>query len=189
MGDRRIPSTALELANQAPLTFSQTRAPLERHYVPTRMILEVKDATGKVIYHAPDPQPTQVVSPQAAYLVTDILAGNTDPRQNPIWAAPLELRNGPGHRHRPTAVKTGTASDARDLATYVYVAQLGSRTAYFWNQYSWGGPLFGSCQRPKPAGRHNKPPGHGGGGHGGGGGGGGDGGEPMPTPPAPTSPP
>jgi membrane peptidoglycan carboxypeptidase len=305
-------------------------------HVPNRMILEVKDATGKVIYHAPDPQPAQVVSPQAAYLVTDILAGNTDPRQNPIWAAPLELRNGPGQRHRPAAVKTGTASDARDLATYGYLAApadpaepalavglwmgnsdhsmprakkpaisltaaaplwhafvrdvtnkmpvakfqkpkgivtasidgwsggrpgpwtrartselfiagtqpggnravdpdgllytqscggwrvdplaaelgprswdfdianwlqrarrgpgvlgpLGSRTAYFWNQHSWGGPLLGSCQRPKPAGRHDKP-GHGGGGHGGGGGGrgGGGGGPPAPTPPAPTSPP
>ena len=297
-------------------------------HVPTRMILEVRDASGKVIYHAPDPRPTQVVSPQAAYLVTDILAGNTDPKQNPIWAAPLELRNGPGHRHRPAAAKTGTASDARDLATYGYVAapsdptapalavglwmgnsdhsmpraknpaisltaaaplwhafvrdvtsrmpiaqfqrprnivsasidawsggrpgpwtrarttelfiagtqpggnhavdpdgllytqacggwrvdplaaelgprswsvdignwlqrarrgpgvlgSLGSRTAYFWNQQSWGGPLIGSCQQPKPQGRHDKSHGHG---HGGGGGGG----LPPPVPPAPTSPP
>ena len=90
-------------------------------HVPTRMILEVTNASGKVIYQAPDPQPTQVVSPQAAYLVTDILAGNTDPKQNPIWAKPLELGNGPHRSHRPVAVKTGTANDARDLATYGYL--------------------------------------------------------------------
>src|SRR4029078_1119865 len=87
-------------------------------HVPTRMILEVRDATGKVIYHAPDPTPVQAVSPQAAYLVTNILAGNTDPRQNPIWAKPLEVRNGPGGSHRAVAVRTGPANDARDLATY-----------------------------------------------------------------------
>ena len=60
------------------------------------MILEVRDATGKTIYKAPDPKPVQAVSPQAAYLVTNILAGNTDPKQNPIWSKPLEVRNGPG---------------------------------------------------------------------------------------------
>lgn len=301
-------------------------------HVPTRMILEVKDASGKVIYRAPDPKPTKVVSPQAAFLVTDILAGNTDPKQNPIWAKPLELRNGPGRRHRPVAVKTGTANDARDLATYGYLpapsdpaapalavglwmgnsdhsmprskkpatsltaaaplwhafvrdvsarmpvakfkrpkgvvtasidawsggrpagwtrattrelfitgtqpgakravdpdgllytracggwrvdplaAELGprswdadvadwlrrarrgvgvlgplnTRTAYFWSQRSWGGPLIGTCQRSKPAaGGHDKPPKHKGPGQGGGGGGGGGGGLPAPSEPPP----
>jgi membrane peptidoglycan carboxypeptidase len=90
--------------------------------VPPRMILEVRDSSGKVIYEAPDPKGTQAVSAPAAFLVTDILAGNTDPRQNPIWAKPLELRNGPHGKHRPVAVKTGTANDARDLATYGYLA-------------------------------------------------------------------
>ncbi|HEV8545148.1 MAG TPA: transglycosylase domain-containing protein [Candidatus Limnocylindrales bacterium] len=91
-------------------------------HVPTRMILEVRDASGTVIYKAPDPKGTKAVSPQAAFLVTDILAGNTIPRQNSIWAKPLELRNGPHGKHRPAAVKTGTANDARDLATYGYLA-------------------------------------------------------------------
>ena len=90
--------------------------------VPPRMILEVRDASGKVVYHAPDPTPTQAVSPQAAFLVTDILQGNTMPSQNPIWAAALEIRNGPKGEHRPIAVKTGTANEAADLATYGYVA-------------------------------------------------------------------
>ena len=32
------------------------------------------------------PQGTAVVSPQAAFIMTDILAGNTDPAQNPFWS-------------------------------------------------------------------------------------------------------
>ena len=90
--------------------------------VPPRMILEVRDPSGKIVYQAPKPTPAQAVSPQAAFLVTDILQGNTQPKQNPIWSAALEIRNGPKGQHRPIAVKTGTANDARDLATYGYVA-------------------------------------------------------------------
>jgi membrane peptidoglycan carboxypeptidase len=54
--------------------------------------------------------------------VTDILAGNTDKRQNPIWAEKLALFNVKGGGRRPAAVKTGTSNDARDLATYGYLA-------------------------------------------------------------------
>ena len=86
------------------------------------MILEVRDAAGEVIWEAPKPEATVAVSSQAAFMVTDILAGNTDPRQNPIWAEKLELRNGPDGEHRPAAVKTGTSNAARDLATYGYLA-------------------------------------------------------------------
>jgi membrane peptidoglycan carboxypeptidase len=89
--------------------------------VPPRMILEVQDASGKVIYKAPDPTAPRTISAQTAYLMTDILSGNTNPKQNPIWAKALEIRNGPKGEHRPIAVKTGTANDARDLATYGYV--------------------------------------------------------------------
>jgi membrane peptidoglycan carboxypeptidase len=91
-------------------------------HVPPRMILEVRDPTGKVVYKAPSPAGTAAVSPQAAFLVTDILQGNTIPSQNPIWSKVLEIKNGPHHGHRPVAVKTGTANDARDLATYGYLA-------------------------------------------------------------------
>ncbi len=91
-------------------------------HVPPRMILEVRDASGNVIWRAPKPNGVQAVSPQAAFLVTDILQGNTDPAQNPIWSAALEIRNGPKGQRRPIAVKTGTANDAADLATYGYLA-------------------------------------------------------------------
>ena len=90
--------------------------------VPPRMILAIEGPDGKVVWHAPEPEGTQAVSPQAAFLVTDILAGNTDKKQNPIWAEKLALYNGKGGSRRPAAVKTGTSNDARDLATYGYLA-------------------------------------------------------------------
>jgi membrane peptidoglycan carboxypeptidase len=90
--------------------------------VPPRMILEIRGPNGELIYSAQPPRGEPVVSPATAFLVTDILAGNTDPRQNPIWAEKLELHNGPDGARRPAAAKTGTANDARDLATYGYLA-------------------------------------------------------------------
>ncbi|HEV8403251.1 MAG TPA: transglycosylase domain-containing protein [Candidatus Limnocylindrales bacterium] len=90
--------------------------------LPPRMILEIRGPDGSVVWKAPEPAGTQAVSPQAAYQVTDILAGNTDKKQNPIWSAKLALHNGKGGAYRPAAVKTGTANEARDLATYGYLA-------------------------------------------------------------------
>jgi membrane peptidoglycan carboxypeptidase len=90
--------------------------------VPPRMILAIEGPDGKIVWHAPEPEGTAAVSPQAAFLVTDILAGNTDKKQNPIWAEKLALYNGKGGSRRPAAVKTGTSNDARDLATYGYLA-------------------------------------------------------------------
>ena len=62
----------------------------------------------------------EVVSPQAAYIVTDILAGNTDPAQNPVWGT-MHLTSATGRR-RPAALKTGTNNDAKDLSAYGYIA-------------------------------------------------------------------
>jgi len=90
--------------------------------VPPRMILAIEGPDGKVVWQAPTPEGTAAVSPQAAFLVTDILAGNTDKKQNPIWAAKLAIFNGKGGSRRPAAVKTGTSNDARDLATYGFLA-------------------------------------------------------------------
>jgi membrane peptidoglycan carboxypeptidase len=99
-------------------------------YVAPRMILEVRAPDGSVVWRAPDPNPQRAISRQAAFVMTDILAGNTDPDQNPIWAEALQLTNGPGGRVRPAAVKTGTANEARDLATYGYLpAPKGNRPA------------------------------------------------------------
>ena len=88
--------------------------------VAPRMILEVRGPDGEVVWEASKPQGEQAISPQAAYLVTDILEGNTDPDQNPIWSEKLLVRSGEGER-RPAAVKTGTTNDARDLGTYGFL--------------------------------------------------------------------
>ena len=88
--------------------------------VTPRMILEIQAADGSTLWQAPEPAGEQAISPETAYLVTDILQGNTDSRQNPIWAEKLALR-GPDGERRPTAVKTGTTNDARDLGTYGFL--------------------------------------------------------------------
>jgi membrane peptidoglycan carboxypeptidase len=91
-------------------------------HVPPRMILAIEGPDGRIIWKAPDPAGTAAISPQAAFLVTEILAGNTDKKQNPIWAEKLAVFNAKGGGRRPAAVKTGTSNDARDLATYGYLA-------------------------------------------------------------------
>jgi membrane peptidoglycan carboxypeptidase len=90
--------------------------------VPPRMVLEIHGPDGQVIWEAGKAKGTRAISTGAAYLVNDILQGNTDPAQNDIWAEKLELRGPGGRRHRPTAVKTGTTNDARDLGTYGFLA-------------------------------------------------------------------
>jgi peptidoglycan glycosyltransferase len=90
-------------------------------HVPPRMVLEVRGPDGRLVWQAGKPAGERAISAAAAYLVTDILAGNTDPAQNDIWAEKLMLR-GPGNgKRRPTAVKTGTTNDARDLGTYGFL--------------------------------------------------------------------
>ncbi|HEU4573051.1 MAG TPA: transglycosylase domain-containing protein, partial [Candidatus Limnocylindrales bacterium] len=99
--------------------------------VAPRMILEIDGPDGKPVWKAPDPasQAKQVLSAQSAFLVSDILNGNTDPSQNPIWSRVLEVRNGPHGSRRPAAVKTGTTDDTRDLATYGFLGRNAAGTA------------------------------------------------------------
>jgi membrane peptidoglycan carboxypeptidase len=97
--------------------------------IPHRMVLQVFGPDGKLVYDAGTPKGTQAISPQAAYLVTDILYHNTDPQQNPIWSKVLRLTNTPDKSWRQAAVKTGTANDARDLATYGFLAPPDDPTA------------------------------------------------------------
>ena len=89
--------------------------------VTPRMVLEVRAPDGTVVWSAPDPGGERAISEEAAFLVTDILAGNTDPRQNDIWADKLELRNTTNGGRRHAAAKTGTTNDARDLGTYGFL--------------------------------------------------------------------
>jgi peptidoglycan glycosyltransferase len=89
--------------------------------MPRTMILAVKDSRGNQVYPAPGPavKGKQVISPQAAYIVTDILAGNTDPMVNPYWG---KWAITDGARRRPAAYKTGTTSENRDVHAYGYLA-------------------------------------------------------------------
>ncbi len=89
--------------------------------VPPRMVLEIRAPDGTVVWSAPPPEGVPAVSAEAAYLVTNILEGNTDPAQNDIWAEKLQLRNTKDGRRRPAAAKTGTTNDARDLSTYGFL--------------------------------------------------------------------
>ncbi len=89
--------------------------------IPPRMILQILNPDGSVKWSAPTEAGTEAISAAAAYQVTDILAGNTSKRQNPIWAEKLALNNGKQGARRPAAVKTGTSNDARDLATYGFL--------------------------------------------------------------------
>jgi peptidoglycan glycosyltransferase len=90
-------------------------------HLPPRMVLEVRGPDGRLVWSAGTPTGKRAISAAAAYLVTDILAGNTDPSQNDIWADKLMLRGPGGGKRRPAAAKTGTTNDARDLGTYGFL--------------------------------------------------------------------
>ncbi len=90
-------------------------------HVPTRLILSITGPNGKKAYDAPNTKGNTAISPQSAFLMTDILAGNTDPSQNAWWSATLQLENGPGGSRRPAAAKTGTADNRRDFSTYGFL--------------------------------------------------------------------
>jgi membrane peptidoglycan carboxypeptidase len=88
----------------------------------TYLIEKITDRSGNVIYdRAQDaPEPQRVISEQAAYLVTDILADNTDPAQNSIWGQRFQLQTDEGRR--PATLKTGTTNDFRDLQAFGFLA-------------------------------------------------------------------
>ncbi len=79
------------------------------------------DPTGKVDWPpASGLQPgRQAVSPQAAFIMQDILASNTDPKANPFWSIRAVYS---GKVRRPAALKTGTSTDEIDLAAMGFLA-------------------------------------------------------------------
>ena len=87
------------------------------------LIERIEDSDGNVIYdHATDAgDGDQVLSAASAYLVTDILADNTDPATNPLWGPRFQLQTDDGGR-RPATLKTGTTNDFKDLQAYGYLA-------------------------------------------------------------------
>ena len=90
-------------------------------YIGHTSILTVQDRSGKELVDPYEPpKPTQVISPQAAYITTNILAGNTNRNVNPYWGV-FSLK-GPGGDRRPATLKTGTNNDAKDLNAYGFIA-------------------------------------------------------------------
>jgi len=69
-----------------------------------------------------------VASREAAYIITDILAGNTQRRVNPFWGR-WQVTDGVTSRTvRPAAYKTGTTTDNRDVHAYGYLAPPADRS-------------------------------------------------------------
>jgi len=88
-----------------------------------RFVLKVKGADGKTIFNAGAPQTRKVWSPQAAWLMANILSGNSNPAENPIWGREFLTRNGPGGQRRIMALKTGTTNGIKDVSTYGILPQ------------------------------------------------------------------
>ena len=64
-------------------------------HVPPRMILEVRGPDGSLVWKAPKPKGKKAVSGQTAFLMNDILAGNSDPRINAaLGPRPADTRAG-----------------------------------------------------------------------------------------------
>lgn len=82
--------------------------------VPYTTILEIQDKKGNVVYSY-TPQSSQVVSPQAAFLISSILSDNK--ARSYEFGNTLTIS-------RPAAVKTGTTEDFRDALTLGYTPQL-----------------------------------------------------------------
>ncbi|MGP1674278.1 MAG: transglycosylase domain-containing protein, partial [Candidatus Limnocylindrales bacterium] len=89
--------------------------------MPRQLITKVVDENGLQVWPLAGQtvEGSAVISPQAAYIVTDILAGNTQPKVNPYWG---EFAVYKGGTRRPAAYKTGTTNDNRDVHAYGYLA-------------------------------------------------------------------
>jgi peptidoglycan glycosyltransferase len=89
--------------------------------MPRTVMLEVSDQAGNRVWPATDARPAgkQVVTRGTAFIMTDMLAGNTDDRVNRYWAEWKILEK---DERRPAAYKTGTTSDNKDVHAYGYLA-------------------------------------------------------------------
>jgi membrane peptidoglycan carboxypeptidase len=89
--------------------------------MPRTTVAAVTDAAGLQVWPASDAPAvgSAVVSPQAAFVMNDILSGSTDPKLNPYWG---KFQITDGDTRRPAALKTGTTNDTKDLSAYGYLA-------------------------------------------------------------------
>jgi len=80
-------------------------------------ILRVEDRDGNIIWQYTAPETREVLSPQLAYLINDIMSDNNARAPMFGYESPLQLS-------RPAAVKTGTTNDFRDAWTIGYTPQI-----------------------------------------------------------------
>ena len=80
-------------------------------------ILRVVDADGKVLEEFREPARKEVIKPQAAFMLTDIMSDNAARAPFFGWDNPLHLT-------RPAAAKTGTTTDWCDNWTMGYTPEL-----------------------------------------------------------------
>jgi membrane peptidoglycan carboxypeptidase len=93
--------------------------------MPRTMIREIKDKDGKVVYSTTEQKPVgkRIASPQASFILADILSGNTDKSINPVWGQwQIIEKDKAGNIRRPAAYKTGTTNDRKDTAAYGFLA-------------------------------------------------------------------
>jgi 1A family penicillin-binding protein len=106
------------------------RTPTSRQFEPVA-ILEIRRGDGAVLYQQQPAEPTQIVDPGLAYLITDIL-GDDEARAETFGAnSPLKLA-------RPSAAKTGTTDNFRDSWVIGYTPDL---VAGVWVGNSDGSPM------------------------------------------------
>jgi membrane peptidoglycan carboxypeptidase len=94
----------------------QVVANMGKRVEPT-MLLKVVDRDGNVVKDWSQPEAREVLQPQVAWVMTDILKDMTDPNGSPIFGSWT-------HIGRPAALKTGTTDDIRDVLAIGYVPQL-----------------------------------------------------------------
>jgi len=87
--------------------------------VQRNLILSVVDDRGNPVVPLQVPIVTHPSTPAATYVMTNILAGNTDPAQNNWWS---QYKIMSGSTRRPATLKTGTSDQTQDLFALGYVA-------------------------------------------------------------------
>ncbi|HMN27593.1 MAG TPA: penicillin-binding transpeptidase domain-containing protein, partial [Caldilineaceae bacterium] len=100
-------------------------------YIPPQVAQTFLDSQSQLIQPLAAPEPVRVVSPGAAFLVTDILSDNSA-------RAPMFGTNSPLKLSRPAAVKTGTTTSFRDNWTVGFTRYL---LAGVWVGNSNGQPM------------------------------------------------
>jgi membrane peptidoglycan carboxypeptidase len=122
-GAKPAPSMALGTLELHPIDLLSAYGALANHgvWLPRRYVRRIVDERGTTLWDEGDdaPRSRRVASAAAAFIVTDILAGNTDPAQNPVWGRSALWEDG---QRRPAAYKTGTSDHAVDVQAYGFTA-------------------------------------------------------------------